>query len=118
MRETLKRFARDNGYGRIDRFEVVTKIPKGYQIWNIPEMQGYENYIPLCEVYEGTCNVKLDTLKAILVSKDDANIIRKATNWGFADLKSVRRYLKNQRNNNKRGLAEKVLPIYEELTCE
>ena len=112
----MRSFERDNGWGRIDKFEVVDKIPSGYEIWNIPEMKGYEEYLPLCEVFEGTRNVNLDTLKAIKVGSSDANVVRKASMQGFNNLKSTQRYLNNPRNYKKAEIAKRVLSIYEKIS--
>lgn len=51
-------------YGRIDRFEVIDRIPEGYVPWLISRDTFSDGrVIPLCQVHDG-CYVNPKTLKA------------------------------------------------------
>lgn len=62
--------SRDNGYGTTYVFEVVDKIPSGYQVWNVPR-EGLEGYLPVCQVRPGTHDVIRETLKAVRMPEDE-----------------------------------------------
>ena len=73
-----------NGYGTTYSFEIVDKIPKGYEVWNINFDELGNGYVPLCQVYDGTYDVIKSTLKAIRVdSEEDRAIIKKAVARGI-----------------------------------
>lgn len=61
------------------KYEVVNKIPKGYQIWYIEKIYGYEDYLPLCQQIDPSDpdNYKIDltTLKAIKLEKRYVKLI-------------------------------------------
>ena len=107
---------RDNGFGRIDRFEVVYKVPADYMVWNVP-LDWMDGYVPFCQCYEGTHIVNLDTLKAV---KIDDYAIRKQLHdvaglYGIYNLKRARISINGVDIHRKR-VAESVLRIYEVLT--
>lgn len=108
----------DNGYGTTYDFEIVEKIPAGFEVWNINEIGGGE-YIPICQT-EGY-DVITKTLKAIKLSKEEVAILSKAASAGIKTVKSAKRTLSRtaktayMRGNQKR--AEKALPILERITA-
>ena len=74
----------DNGYGRTYTFEIVDKIPEGYEVWNIDFDKLGKDLVPLCKCYEGTYNVILDELKAIrIVDEYERMALKTACSWGF-----------------------------------
>ena len=74
----------DNGYGTTYKFDVVNKIPKGYEVWNIDFNRLGDGYVPLCQVYEGTYNIIKSTLKAIRIdSAEEREIIKRAVSRGI-----------------------------------
>lgn len=66
----MKTFTRE-AWGRVDVFEIVEAIPKGYSVWNIP-LDDMCGFLPLCQCYAGTHNIKMNTLKAIYIEDKDA----------------------------------------------
>ena len=80
----MNKISFDNGYGTIYNFEVVDRIPKGYQVWNIDFDNLGNGYVPLCQVYEGTYNIIKNTLKEIRVENaEERRIIKKAVARGI-----------------------------------
>ena len=108
----------DNGWGRMDTYEIVDKIPSGYFVWNIAPIGDDEDYIPLAQWEDKeNCTVRLDTLKAIKVGADKAKIISKAASVGVNTKKTAERAVFGKRVNNlKRGRAMLALPIFEQIS--
>lgn len=80
----MKTIIFDNGYGTTYKFEIVDKIPKGYEVWNIDFNKLGGGYVPLCQVYEGTYNIIKSTLKAIKIdNEEERKIIKKAVSRGI-----------------------------------
>jgi hypothetical protein len=102
------------------RFEVVNKIPTGYEIWNIGKNM-VDGYIPLAEVdgYE----VNPETLKAIRIEDaQELDLLRNCASYGVNNLDRCRKALKYQRRGyikkRQRALAEQSIKYFEELTEE
>ena len=87
--------------GKTDVFEIVTKIPKGFFVWNIGENMGTHEYIPLCQLLhpeDSKCfSINPKTLKAIKVSPEEWEKLEKAGNWGIGNLKQAEKALKSKR---------------------
>lgn len=49
-------------------FEIVERVPMGYQIWNIGKNM-IDGYLPLCRVIPGTFSIEPETLKVITLEK-------------------------------------------------
>lgn len=115
MKKTIKH---DNGYGETYIFEVVEKIPSGFEIWNISEIGGGE-YIPICQTVNHNTNT--ETLKAIKLSKEDVSVLQKAASSGIKTISKAKRTLSRTaktayaKENQRR--AEKALPILERITA-
>lgn len=107
----------DNGYGTTYDFEIVEKIPYGFEIWNIPEI-GNGEYIPICQTVDYNVNTK--TLMAIKLSKSEVAILSKAAGAGIKTVAKAKRTLSRTaktayaRENQRR--AGKALPILERIT--
>lgn len=107
----------NNGYGTIYNFEIVEKMPNGFEVWNIPEI-GNGEYIPICQSVDYNVNTK--TLKAIKLSKEDVAILSKAASAGIKTILGAKKKLSRvaktayAKENQKR--AEKALPILEKIT--
>ena len=73
----------DNGYGRTYTFEIVDKIPEGYEIWNIDFNKLGNGLVPLCEV-DDNYSVNVNTLKAIRIEDEYERVaLKTACAWGF-----------------------------------
>ena len=100
------------------RFEVVNKIPAGYEIWNIGKNM-VDGYIPLAEVdgYE----VNPETLKAIRIEDaQELDLLRRCASYGINNLDRCRKALNLEprgwlKRNNK-TLAQWTIKFFEELT--
>lgn len=109
----------DNGYGTTHDFEIVEKIPTGFEVWNIPEIANGE-YIPICESSKDY-SVNVKTLKAIKLRKSEVAILSKAADAGIKTVAKAKRTLSRTaktayaRENQRR--AEKALPILERITA-
>jgi len=77
-------------------FEIVEKIPSGYQIWNIGRNM-IDGYLPLamCGGYDG-CQVDTRTLKAIKVA--GAQTILDAVGGGQGTVEEMETYVKRYKN--------------------
>lgn len=110
----------DNGYGTTYIFEVVEKIPAGFEVWNIPEI-GNGEYIPICEVIKGTYSVRTETLKAIRLNKEEVKMLHQAASEGDKTVKNIRttlkRVAKTAAMRRRQEKARKALPILERITA-
>lgn len=109
---------KDNGYGTTYIFEVVEKIPTGFEVWNIEEI-GNGEYIPICQAVN--YNVNTETLKAIKLSKEEVAILSKAASAGIKTVKNAKmtlsRVAKSAYAKENQRRAEKALPILERITA-
>lgn len=74
------------------RFEIVEKIPKTYEVWNIGKNMISPEYIPFAREIGNYC-IDGDTLKTIKLPKEDVQILRKAATWGTTNLSGVTKRL-------------------------
>lgn len=105
--------------GKDHTYEVVTRIPPGFCVWNIGKNMGDDYYIPLCQSADtGICAIRTDTLKAIRLSKAEVQVLRKAAHFGVNSKDSALHQLKHRPAMKKRErlLAEKALAIFERLS--
>lgn len=107
----------DNGYGTTYIFEVVDKIPAGFEIWNIG---GLGEYIPICEI-GNPASVNTRTLKAIKLNTEEVNILNTAAGKGDKTLKkaknTLKRVAKTATMRRRQEQARKALPILERITA-
>lgn len=107
----------DNGYGTTYDFEIVEKIPYGFEVWNIPEI-GNGEYIPICQSVD--YNVNVNTLKAIKLNKSEVAILSKAADAGIDMVKKAKRTISRTAKTayaiENQKMAEKALPILERIT--
>ena len=91
-------------------FEIVDSIPKGYVIWNIGRNMK-DGYLPLCEVYEGTYHIKVETLKAIKLEKaqEVLEVVGCVKNVTPEELKRYYNRYKDSKNAYTRDKANKTL---------
>lgn len=114
----------DNGYGTTYVFEIVEKIPAGYEVWNIPPIACGE-YIPVCMTVEpGNKNcfdVNINTLKAVKLDKKEVVSLHVAASGGDKTIKDIRRTLgrtpKTAYMRKRQERAAKALPILERITA-
>lgn len=110
------RILTDNGYGATYEFEIVEKMPRGFEVWNINPIGGGE-YIPICQ--SESYNVNTRTLKAIKLSKEEVTILSAAASAGIKTIESAKRTLSRvaksvyMKENQRR--AEKALSILEKI---
>lgn len=112
----------DNGHGTTYIFEVVKKIPAGFEVWSIG---GLGEYIPICQTVrpdDKECfDVNTETLKAVKLTKEEVIILDKAAVSGVKDVKSakntLKRVAKSAMMRRKQMFAEKALPILERITA-
>ncbi len=104
-------------------FEIVKKIPHDFFVWNIGECMNSDNLIPLCERKSGgnPYEIELTTLKAIVLSRDEVQLIRKAAGYGINSLAAARKYVTGEYNEECHEvrlstLAASVIVIYERIT--
>jgi len=104
-------------------FEIVDRIPENFLVWNIGGIDGYEEYIPLCELLhpeDKNCyDVNTSTLKAIKLTKEEVNVLSDAAHYGVNNLKTAEKALKSKRrgplSNQKRAHAEKTIEIFKKI---
>lgn len=116
----------ENGYGTTYIFEVVEKIPAGFEIWNIKPIQAYgKTYIPICQAIrpdDKNCfEVNTNSLKAIEVPENEASILSKSASAGIKTMKKAEKTLSRNaksaymKENQRRAAA--ALPILERITA-
>lgn len=96
-------------WGNTSVYEVVDRVPNGYEVWNIGR-HAPEGYVPFCICYPDTYEVQLDKLKAVRMTAEEAEILRKASSWGLGSPTAIKRRYKRLNAKNK-ALADKALPI-------
>lgn len=116
---TTYEISRNDTFGRTDVFEIVDKIPGDYVIWNIHQIDGHEDYLPLCQLIPGGYEVRLSTLKAVKLesSEEVAFIMKFSMRTGCGNYSKTKRRLSDRRlKSENRQAAEKALAIFERIT--
>lgn len=107
----------DNGYGTTYIFEVVEKIPEGFEVWNIG---GLGEYIPICES-GNHASANINTLKAIKLNTEEVKILNSAAGEGDKTAKkaksTLKRVAKTATMRRRQEKARKALPILERITA-
>lgn len=105
-----------NEHGRTDIYEVVDKIPKGYEVWNIGN-HAPKGYLPLCLRVAGTYTIQPNALKALKFEGDDYNFITFASvRYGFTNRENTKRRLPLLKSTKKVEVAKRALEIYERIS--
>ena len=91
---TLKRDRKVTITDGSNTFELVDLFPLGYQAWNIGKAPA--GCIPFCRVIPGTCNVEVDTLKAVQV--DGAEKVMKAVRFGCNTIEKMEKFVKRHQH--------------------
>lgn len=101
-------------------FEIVTKIPRGFFVWNIGKHMRSRTLIPLCELKIGGKLYEIEpaTLKAIKLPEREAKLIREAAGYSVTSLEAARKYITGEHDTrfNMSALAASVIAIYERIT--
>lgn len=108
----------------INIFEIVEKIPVGFQIWNIGKNMGTREYIPLCEDLhpedKDDYSINPATLKAIRVTSEEWEKLNKAASYGVNNLQTAVKALKSKRggymSDKKKVLAELTIEIFKKIS--
>ena len=111
-------------FGKTRSYEVVSKIPLGFFVWNIGENMGTDEYIPICEDLhpedKDNYEINTSTLKAIRLSLEDVEALREAAHVGIVSKKTAEKALKSKRkgywSDRKRAEAEKTIDIFKRIT--
>ena len=118
-------YTESNLNDRNDIFEIVEKNPSNYYIWNIGENIGTDEYIPRCEDLQpedkDSYDINASTLKAIKLSREDVETLRKAAHVGINSKTTAEKALKSKRrgywSDRKREQAEKTIDIFKKITA-
>lgn len=109
-------------------FEVVDKIPAGFFVWNIDNIMGHDDYIPLCEnLYHGLkkddseyYTINQNTLKAIKLDPEEVKLLREAADYAVCSkkdaLSAIKRNAKSPYQKRKKALAEQTISIFERIS--
>mgnify|MGYP000499025735 CR=1 FL=1 len=104
---------------RTDIFQIVKNIPNGYVIWNIGENMGTDEYIPICQI-DNKYAVDLTSLKAVKVTQNECELLRKAAAYGVNSLQAAEKAIKNKRNGylskRKRLMASKTIDVFRRIS--
>lgn len=111
-------------FGKVDVFEIVDKIPFGFFVWNIGENMGHDEYIPICQDLrpgdKDNYEINPNTLKAIKLSAEEVQLLRKAAGIGINSLKTAEKAINSKRrgslSDRKRAEAENVIDIFRRIT--
>ena len=102
----------------------MDKIPTGFFVWNIGDNMGHDEYIPVCQDLrpgDKDCfEINTRTLKAIKLSPEEVQLLRKAAGYGVnsketAD-KALRCKRKGRMSDIKRAHAEKTIDIFNRIS--
>ena len=112
-------------FGKSRSYEVVGKIPSGFFVWNIGENMGDDEYIPICEDLhpEDKDNYEINpsTVKAIKLSREEVETLRKAAHVGINSKKTAERALNSKRTgynaDRKRKAATATIDIFKRITA-
>ena len=123
--ENNKIYCKADSCERIDTFEIVDKIPKGFFVWNIGENMGTHEYIPICEDLhpenKDSFSINITTLKAVKVSQEEWKKLDNAAAWGVVNLQQAEKALRSKRrgyiSNKARAAAELTIDIFRRI-CE
>ena len=97
-------------------FEIVEKIPSGYEIWNIGDHMHSNVLVPLCHCgTAGDYTINPDTLKAIRMAPNDATIVKKVSMWYcLNNFAACAKYLKRKSYKAmKKNAAQTAIKIFE-----
>lgn len=123
--ENGKIYAESSLCERKDVFEIVEKIPSGFFVWNIGDNMGSDEYIPLCQYLrpedKDNYEINADTLKAIKLSREEINALRKAASWGVNSKATAEKALRSKRTgynaDRKRKAATATIDIFNRITA-
>lgn len=112
-------------FGKSTIYEVVGKIPAGFFVWNIGENMGTDEYIPICEDLhpddKDNYEINPNTVKAIKLSREDVEALRKAAHVGINSKKTAEKALKSKRTgynaDRKRKAATDTIDIFKRITA-
>lgn len=97
------------------RFEIVEKIPSGYQVWCIGDNMQNPEMLPLTRIKAGTkYDIDPDTLKTVKMEASEVKILHfVAMRYGLHDLEHVENYLKRKKCKEEvKAIAEKAAAIF------
>lgn len=98
-------------------FEIVEKIPVGYEIWNIGNHMQSAELVPLCQSDE-SYYINPNTLKAIKMIPEDATIVKKASAlYGLSSSKACVKYLKRKSGKAMKKMRLKKRLKFLKSTC-
>ena len=83
-------------------YDIVTKIPKDYYIWNIGDNMGSDSYIPFCKddpEHPDSYSIDLRSLLAVKLPDPDVITLRKAANHGLCSIKACDEIINKPYNN-------------------
>lgn len=88
-------------FDKVDVFEIVDKIPTGFFVWNIGDNMGHDEYIPVCQDLrpgDKDCfEINTRTLKAIKLSPEEVQLLRKAAGYGVNSKETAEKALRSKR---------------------
>jgi len=111
-------------FGKVDVFEIMDKIPVGFFVWNIGDNMGHDEYIPVCQDLrpgDKDCfEINTRTLKAVRLSPEEVQLLRKAAGYGVVSKEAAEKTLRSKRkgcwSDIKRAHAEKTINIFNRIT--
>lgn len=106
-------------------FEIVDKIPFGFFVWNIGENMGHDEYIPICQDLrpgdKDNYEINPNTLKAIKLSVEEVQLLRKAAGYGVVSKETAEKALKSKKkgyiSDRRRSEAQKTIEIFKRITA-
>lgn len=111
-------------FGKVDVFEIVDKIPTGFFVWNIGDNMCHDEYIPVCQDLrpgdKGCFEINTRSLKAIKLSPEEVQLLRKAAGYGVNSKETAEKALRSKRKGRmsdiKRFHAEKTIDIFNRIS--
>jgi hypothetical protein len=97
-------------------FRVVDKIPSGYSVWNIGQIEGYPEYCPLCICRNGH-EVIVEALLAVKMDPDEAKILLRSAGAGGTSLNEARKMIAREKLDRwSRNRIEPAIKVFEKYT--
>lgn len=88
-------------FGKVDVFEIVDKIPTGFFVWNIGDNMCHDEYIPVCQDLrpgDKDCfEINTRSLKAIKLSPEEVQLLRKAAGYGVNSKETAEKALRSRK---------------------
>lgn len=116
VEENGKKYLINTSLFNTHRFEIVEKVPKAYEVWNIGDNMMSPDYIPFARGI-GNYHIDANSLVAIKLPKEDVQVLRKVATRNTTNLPKIRSRLSHpQRGDVPSEMLFRAHQILEQIT--